>query len=167
LGDPDIAVWGFNFVRRLHEFRDCHLCKLPNSCCCLRSNRLADQRRVALQRFNRHIAFRFQDTINLCAAGVHQLRQPRFAHALPFHFLAELSGNDTRHGFGFRGFANAVLVEEIVKRRSPMRVLFGLAHRSFMRFSAKSRSVGGVFCVFLTKPCTTPIRLSAIKKQQP
>jgi len=48
----------------------------------------------------------------------------RLRDRLAFHFLGWLPDDDARHGLGFRSFAKAVLVEEIVERRAPVRIFF-------------------------------------------
>src|SRR6266700_318332 len=125
-----------------------------------------DQHCGTLQRFDGYVAPRLEDTINLRTTGVHQLSQPRLAHALPLHFLAELPRNHPGDGFDLRCFPDAFFIKELIQGGAPMWIHLrlcldlGLAHASisFIRLCARAISAGGIFCVFLMKSCTTPNR---------
>ncbi len=125
----------------------------------------ANQGGSSLKGLDRNVAFRLQDAVDLCAAGMHALGERGFVDAQPFHFLGELPSNHPSYRFGLCRLTGALSVEECIEGRAPMGVHFGHAIISFMRRRPKSRSSAGVFCVFLMNPCTTPIRPSWAKNR--
>src|SRR4051794_2099981 len=94
---------------------------------------------------------------------MHALGKIGFRHSLALHLFAQLPGDDARNRFGLSGLADTVFIEEGVEGCAPVRILFAHAYISFMRRRASARSSAGVFCVFLMKPCTTPMRPSCTK----
>ena len=72
----------------------------------------ADESGRTLQAFDRYIALRLEDAIDLRAAGVHQLGELRLGDALTFHFLAQLPGDNARNSLGLGRLANALFREK-------------------------------------------------------
>src|ERR1700744_3616570 len=92
----------------------------------------ADQRGGALQGLDRDVAFRFQDAVDLCTARVHLFSERGLGHALTFHFLGQLPGDDARHRFGLCGFTDTVFSQELIERRAPVGIFLAHAFISFI-----------------------------------
>jgi hypothetical protein len=83
-----------------------------------------NQSRHALKALDRDVSLGFQDAIDLGAARVDALGKSGLGKPLPFHFLAQLPSHDARQRIGPGRPPNAILAEEFVDGRAPMRVLF-------------------------------------------
>src|SRR5262249_54255763 len=98
-----------------------------------------------------------EQPVQLRTARLHALGELGFGQALLLHERVELAGDHTLDGARRHLFVNAVILEKIIEGGADASLL--PAHvTSFLRLIARSKSVRGVFCVFLMKACSRIIR---------
>src|SRR5262245_59868695 len=93
-----------------------------------------------------------EQAVELSAARAHASREHRLGQAVLAHDGGELARDDSLDGLGRDLLIDPLVFEKVVERRAD--TTFPLHAISFMRLTARASSPGGVFCVFLTKPCS-------------
>ncbi|VAY87953.1 hypothetical protein CARN8_2650005 [mine drainage metagenome] len=99
---------------------------------------------------------RIKQPIKLTAAGVHPFRHCAFCQPTFFHRNCKLFGDNFLDRVIFARLQQPLFSKEFVKCLFAYVSFFTLYHHvtSRLRFSARSISVCGVFCVFFIKPCS-------------
>jgi hypothetical protein len=121
----------------------------------------SDRLRGSRERTKRHrLVLGIEQTIELSPACLHARRKFGFGNFLTLHQFTELSSQHTLDRPRGHAFIDTVLLQKIIEGRPDFSFpdLSGLLQSiSLFRLTANSRSLAGVFCVFLMKACSNTI----------
>ena len=106
-----------------------------------------------------------EQTVERSAAGLHADGHGRLGEAVLLHGGFDLISEDLFDGLFLALFQNALFGQKVVKRRpNPALLLTRHSEHLLHTFEHEPQILTGVFCVFLTKPCSSTMRSRVTQK---